>query len=57
MKSSKWLAASGEGAVRLLSEMARISSSPQGLGTKGNMIPHPLGQGTSQALRLRRDVG
>lgn len=54
MKNSKWLAAAGGGCVWLVSEMDRISSSSQGLGTKGDVIPHPLEEGDPSGPKARR---
>lgn len=38
----------------LVSEMDRISSSSQGLGTKGDVIPHPLEEGDPSGPKARR---
>lgn len=54
MKDSKWLAAAGEGVCGLSVRWIRISSSSQGLGTKGDVIPHPLEEGDPSGPKARR---
>lgn len=50
----KVVGCSREGRVRLLSETDRISSSSQGLGTKGDVIPHPLEAGDPSGPKAQK---